>query len=142
MGLEVTALGISYLAAGLAFGTFLWRVFAKMFEGIERRFEGIERRFDEMDRTFGDRFDEMDRRFEVRLEEMDRRFDGRLEEMDRRFDGRFGEMGRRFDVLENKVDGLARNHQDLARELSEFRGEVRGRLALDPPPTAQASGGT
>ena len=35
---------------------------------------------------------------------------------------------RLFARLEDKVDGLARDHQSLARELSEFRGEMRGRL--------------
>ena len=39
----------------------------------------------------------------------------------------------RFDTLEGKVDVLASDHQSLARELSEFRGEMRGRLdALVP----------
>lgn len=35
---------------------------------------------------------------------------------------------RLFARLEDKVDSLARDHQSLARELSEFRGEMRGRL--------------
>ena len=43
-------------------------------------------------------------------------------------------MGARFDKLEAKVEDLAKDHQSLARELSEFRGEMRGRL--DALPTA------
>ena len=35
---------------------------------------------------------------------------------------------RLFGRLEKKVDDLARDHQSLARELSELRGEIRGRL--------------
>ncbi len=37
-------------------------------------------------------------------------------------------MFRLFSRLEDKVDDLAKDHQSLARELSEFRGEMRGRL--------------
>ena len=33
-----------------------------------------------------------------------------------------------FARVEDKIDNLARDHQSLARELSEFRGEMRGRL--------------
>ena len=36
-----------------------------------------------------------------------------------------------FVRLEGKVDGLAKGHRSLARELSELRGEIRGRLG-DP----------
>ena len=49
--------------------------------------------------------------------------------------GIFALLDRRIDRLENsfvrlegKVDGLAGDHQSLARELSELRGEIRGRL--------------
>ncbi len=35
---------------------------------------------------------------------------------------------RLFARLEDKVDSLVRDHQSLSRELSEFRGEMRGRL--------------
>ena len=43
-------------------------------------------------------------------------------------EGRFDRLESRFVRLEEKVDDLARDHQSLARELSEFRGEMRGRL--------------
>ena len=45
-----------------------------------------------------------------------------------RLEGRFDRLEDRFVRLEDKVDDLARDHQSLARELSEFRGEMRGRL--------------
>ena len=32
------------------------------------------------------------------------------------------------DRLDRKIDTLAQDHQSLARELSELRGEIRGRL--------------
>ncbi|MDE0057468.1 MAG: hypothetical protein OXI22_11025 [Defluviicoccus sp.] len=43
---------------------------------------------------------------------------------------------RLFARLEDKVDGLARDHQALAREFSEFRGEVRARLSDLPAGSA------
>ena len=51
----------------------------------------------------------------------------RFETIDQRFEAIDG----RFDRVEDKIDSLARDHQGLARELSEFRGEMRGRLG-DP----------
>ena len=37
-------------------------------------------------------------------------------------------MWRITDRLDRKIDGLAKDHQALARELSELRGEIRGRF--------------
>ena len=54
-------------------------------------------------------------------------FDRRFEAIDQRFENIDG----RFDRVEDKIDSLASDHQSLARELSEFRGEMRGRLG-DP----------
>lgn len=34
-----------------------------------------------------------------------------------------------FDSIEKRLDGLIKEHHDLARELSEFRGEMRGRFS-------------
>ena len=54
----------------------------------------------------------------------------------RRFEGvdaRFDQVDARFDKLEAKVEDLAKDRQGLARELSEFRGEMRGRLDALPP---------
>lgn len=53
----------------------------------------------------------------------------------RRFEGvdaRFDQVDARFDKLEAKVEDLAKDHRSLARELSEFRGEMRGRLDALP----------
>ena len=37
-------------------------------------------------------------------------------------------MWRVTDRLDRKIDGLAKDHQALARELSELKGEIRGRF--------------
>ncbi|MCY3620280.1 MAG: hypothetical protein OXH68_01045 [Gammaproteobacteria bacterium] len=49
------------------------------------------------------------------------------------FSRRFDAVDAKFDKLEAKVEDLAKDHQSLARELSEFRGEMRGRLDALPP---------
>ena len=59
-------------------------------------------------------------------------FNRRLDGVDARFDRVVADMDARFDSLETKVNDLARDHQNLARELSEFRGEIRGRLDALP----------
>ena len=48
---------------------------------------------------------------------------------------RFGDVDRKFDEISDnfrdvrgRLDSLAADHQGLARELSELRGEIRGRL--------------
>ena len=41
---------------------------------------------------------------------------------------RFGEMAENFRDVGRRLDGLAADHHSLARELSELRGEIRGRL--------------
>ena len=51
--------------------------------------------------------------------------------MVRRFgdiDGKFGEISKNFRDVRNRLDRLAVDHHGLARELSELRGELRGRL--------------
>ena len=49
------------------------------------------------------------------------------------FSRRFDAVDAKFDKLEAKVEDLAKDHQSLARELSDFRGEMRGRLDALPP---------
>ena len=106
---------VPYIASVVVVGLFLWRVFVRMLAGMEAR--------------FGDRFKQMETRF-VSLE-------GRFISLENRVDTRFVSLEGRFDSLEKKVDGLAADHHSLARELSEFRGEMRGRLSMLVP---QASG--
>ena len=53
------------------------------------------------------------------------------QDMARRFgdvDKRFAEMSENFRDVRSRLDGLASDHHGLARELSELRGELRGRL--------------
>ncbi|MDE0421622.1 MAG: hypothetical protein OXK76_12150 [Gammaproteobacteria bacterium] len=106
MGLEAIALGITQITTIVAMGVFLWQVF-------NRRFEGVDERFDKVD----GKFDKVDARFDKVVADMDTRF---------------GRVDARFDKLEAKVGDLAKDHQGLARELSEFRGEMRGRLDALP----------
>ena len=114
MGTEVIALGVSYLAAILAFGTFMWRVFVKMFEQFGAR---IDQQFANLDDKFSDRFEALDHKIDDRFETLDRRIDEKIQPIDAK-----------VDKLDRKVDELAKDHQSLARQLAEFRGEVRGRL--------------
>lgn len=60
-------------------------------------------------------------------------FNRRFDKVDADMNARFGQVDSRFDKLEAKVEDLAKDHQSLARELSAFRGEVRGRLDALPP---------
>ena len=53
------------------------------------------------------------------------------QDMARRFsdiDRKFGEISENFRDVRNRLDRLAVDHHGLARELSELRGELRGRL--------------
>ena len=45
-------------------------------------------------------------------------------EVDKKFDG----IAENFRDVRNRLDHLAEDHHGLARELSELRGELRGRL--------------
>ena len=106
-----------YVASVPVVGIFLWRVFVRVLSGMEARFV--------------DRFGQIDRQF-AQIENRFAQIDGRFEEMENRLGGRFGS-------LEKKVDGLANDHHRLARELSDFRGEMRGRLStLVPQPAGEA----
>ena len=55
----------------------------------------------------------------------------RFEDVDRKFSDmnrRFGEIFESFRDVRHRLDRLATDHHGLARELSELRGELRGRL--------------
>ena len=52
-------------------------------------------------------------------------------EVDKKFDGidrKFEDIAENFRDVRNRLDHLAEDHHGLARELSELRGELRGRL--------------
>ena len=113
MGLEAVALGITQITAIVAIGVFLWQVFSRRFEAVDARFDNVDARFERIDAGF---------------ERIDAKFDKVAADMDARFDKVAADMGARFDKLEAKVQDLAKDHQSLARELSEYRGEMRARL--------------
>jgi len=135
MEFEALVPSVPYVASVLAVGIFLWRVFVRMLAGMEARFDD---RFGQIHSQFSQidsRFEQVDNRFEQvdkRFEQVDKRF----EQMESRFDNRFASLETRFDSLDKKVDGLAGDHNSLSRELSEFRGEMRGRLSMLVPPAA------
>lgn len=43
-------------------------------------------------------------------------------------------FGKLFDTLKDRLDDLHKEHQAFARELSEFRGEMRGRFGEPTSP--------
>ena len=130
MGPEVIIPSATTVTVVLALGTFLWRVFDKRFDRVDEQFKRVDEQFKRVDEQFkrvDDQFGEVDRRF------------GRFEaEVDAKLDKFAATVDARFGSLDAKVDALAQDHQSLARELSEFRGEMRGRLdAVFPHPTAR-----
>ena len=146
MSNEIVAMlgvGATLLASGGTFALFFFRLLVRLegrigglegrFDGLEGRIGGLEGRFDGLEGRIGaleGRFDGL----EGRIGALEGRFDGlegRIGRLEGRFDGleiRFIRLEDGFVRLEEKVDGLARDHQALARETSELRGEIRGRL--------------
>ena len=59
-----------------------------------------------------------------RFEDVDKKFDG----IDKKFDDMDEKFEDNFRDVRNRLDRLAADHHGLARELSELRGELRGRL--------------
>ena len=60
------------------------------------------------------------------------------QEMTQRFgdvDRKLGEISENFRDVRDRLDRLASDHHSLARELSELRGELRGRLDERARPT-------
>ena len=106
MGVQAVALGITQITAIVAMGVFLWQVFNRRFEGVDARFDKVDAKFD--------------------------RVDGKFDKVVADMDARFERVDTRFDKLEAKVEDLAKDHQSLGRELSEFRGEMRARLDALP----------
>lgn len=103
------ALGASNFASVVALGVFLWRVFGARFDSVDARLDKVE----------------------VRLGKVEERLGG--------IEGRVDSLEARFDSLEGRFDGFVTDHHGLARELSEFRGEVRGRLDMAFPRSAVES---
>ena len=125
MGIEVIAFAASYFASVFAFGVFIRRALVRMFEQFSTR---IEQQFVSLDGQFHDRFETLDGKTDDRFETLDRRIDEKIQPIEAK-----------VDKLDGKVDELAKDHQSLARQLAEFRGEVRGRLGeLTGPDPQQA----
>ena len=93
------------LSVGIALGGLIWRMNQSLRQDMERRFEQVDRQFAEVRAKFA----EIDRRFE--------------------------QVAECFREVRRQLAGLAEDHNALARELSELRGEIRGRLDERARPT-------
>ena len=122
MGIDVLIPSAVNIIAITALGTFLWRVLDKRFDAVHQRFDRIDDWFDRFDKRF-DRVDEPGNSFDVRFDRLGVSLDARFEKSEAFFDAR-------FQSLDAKIDSLAKDHHNLARELSEFRGETRARLDM------------
>ena len=131
MGVGAFASSAAYIAAVLALGLFLWRVFSRMHADLVVRFDKVDERLDRVETGLG----KVERRvgsLEVRMESVEGKIvllEGRVSSLEVRMDsldGRMGSVEKRLGTLDHKVDRLADDHQTLGRELSEFRGEMRG----------------
>ena len=65
--------------------------------------------------------------FESMRQSMNDKFDHMNDKFDHMND-KFDHIEGRLDALGEGLDALAQEHHALARELSEFRGEMRGRV--------------
>ena len=97
------------LAVGVALGGLTWQMLRSLRLDMDRKFGDVDKKFDGIDR----KFDGIDKKFEG--------IDKRFVDMDRKIDENFRDV-------RNRLDLLAADHHNLARELSELRGELRGRL--------------
>ena len=100
------------LAVGVALGSLTWRMLRSLRHDMERQFGDVGKKFDDVGRKFND--------IGKNFEEVNRKFDG----VNRKFD----EVAENFRDMRSRLDRLADDHHGLARELSELRGELRGRL--------------
>ncbi len=107
------------LAVGVALGSLTWRMLRSLRHDMERQFGDVGKKFDDVGKKFDDvgrKFDDIGKNFD----EVNRKFDG----VNRKFD----EVAENFRDMRSRLDRLADDHHGLARELSELRGELRGRL--------------
>ena len=105
------------LAVGVALGGLVWQMLRSLRMDMVRRFEDVDKKFEGMDK----KFEGMDKKFEG----MDKRF----VDMDKKFEDNFRDV-------RSRLDRLAADHHGLSRELSELRGELRGRLDERARPAA------
>ena len=96
------------LTVGVALGGLVWQMLRLLRQDMAQQFELIGRRFIQVSRQF--------------------------EEIHRKFE----EISETVRELGKQIDRLGKGHHGVARELSELRGEIRGRLdergSLAPTP--------
>ena len=107
------------LAVGVALGSLVWRMLRSLRYDVERQFGVVGENFGEIGKLFADinqKFDGVNQKFD----DVNRKFD----EVYRKFD----DVEANFRDMRNRLDRLADDHHGLSRELSELRGELRGRF--------------
>ena len=114
------------LAVGVALGSLVWRMLRSLHHDMERQFGDVGKKFDGIGKNFDDvgkNFDDVGKKFD----DVGKKFDGigkNFDEVNRKFD----EVAENFRDMRDRLDRLADDHHGLARELSELRGELRGRF--------------
>ena len=122
----ILSVGIALGGLVIGLGGFMWWMLQSFRNEMDRRFEQVDRRFEQVDK----RFEQVDKRFE----QVDSRFEqveSRFEQIDKRFeqiDRRFEQVAECIREVRRQIARLADDHNAFARELSELRGEIRGRL--------------
>ena len=86
------------LGVGIALGGLMWRMLRSMRQDMDRRFGQVDKRFGQVDK----RFEQVDKRFE--------------------------QVAECFREVRQQLARLADDHNGLARELAELRGEIRARF--------------
>ena len=94
----ILSVGIALGGLVIGLGGFMWWMLQSFRREVDRRFEQVDRQFAEV----REKFAEIDRKFE--------------------------QIRECFREVRRQLVRLAEDHNGLARELSELRGEIRGRL--------------
>ena len=94
----ILSVGIALGGLVIGLGGFMWWMLQSFRREVDRRFEQVDRQFAEI----REKFAEIDRKFE--------------------------QVAECFREVRRQLARLADDHNGLARELSELRGEIRGRL--------------
>ena len=121
------------LAVGVALGSLVWRMLRSLRYDVERQFGVVGENFGEIGKLFTDinqKFDGVNQMFD----DINQKFDGvnqKFDDVNRKFDEvyrKFDDVEANFRDMRNRLDRLADDHHGLSRELSELRGELRGRF--------------
>ena len=94
----IIAVGVALGGLIVALGGLMWQMLRSFRLDVMRQFGEVDKKFNDIDRKFND------------------------------IGKKFEDVAENFRDVRNRLDRLAADHHGLARELSELRGELRGRL--------------